>query len=271
MTEGTIRPYRPGDVGALRALWREVFGDSEALTGAFFRLLPGMGGGLVAERDGAVAGMAFLIDGLWLVDSGGRERRCGYLYAVAVSPRYRGAGLGAALSRAAFDLGRERGAEILCTEPAEPGLFDWYACILGVTCALRRRRETIPAAPGPEARHEAEDYGQKREALLANTPHLRPGYNALAFEWFLCADSGGGFYALEGGAIAAAYREGEQAVIRELLAPEGVDRRAAAAALARQLGAREALLYSADEQGEPYLAAYPGLLPEDTVWDLSFD
>ena len=271
MTDESIRRYRAEDIPALTGLWREIFGDSEALIAAFFRLLPGMGSGVVAEKDGAVVGMAFLIDGLWLVDRDGRETRCGYLYAVAVAPEARGAGLGAALSRAAFALGRERGAEILCTEPAEPGLFDWYERILGVQCALRRRCDAIPAAPGAEARHEAKRYGQRREALLANTPHLRLGYNALAFEWFLCADGGGGFYELTDGVIAAAYREGERAVIRELLAPDGVDRRAAAASLARQLGAKEALLYSADARGEAYLATPPGQLPEETVWGLSFD
>ena len=270
MTDIQIREYRPEDIPALSALWREVFGDSEALIAAFFRLLPGMGSGVVAETHGAVLGMAWLIDGLWLADAGGAERRCGYLYAVAVAPEKRGAGLGAALSRSAFELGRRRGAELLCTEPAEPGLFDWYARTLGVSCALRRRAETIPAEPGAAPFHEAEDYGARREALLKGLTHLRLSDHALDFQRALCADCGGGFYALDG-AIAAAYREGGRAVIRELLAPEGCDRRALAAALAAQFGMREALLFTADPGGEPYLAALPQQLPPETVWGLSFD
>lgn len=270
MTDGRIREYRPADIPALTALWRQVFGDSEALIAAFFRLLPGMGSGVVAESGGAVVGMAWLLDGLWLVLPDGAERRCGYLYAVAVAPERRGRGLGAALSRAAFQLGRERGAEILCTEPAEPGLFGWYGRVLGTECALRLRAETIPAAPGPAWRHDAETYGARREELLREVPHLRLSYNALSFAWYLCADCGGGFYQRDG-AVAAAYRDGEIALIRELLAPADFDRRTAAAALAAQLGAAEALLFTADPEGEPYLAALPGQLPPETVWDLSFD
>ena len=36
-------------------------------------------------------------------------------------------------------------------------------------------------------------------------------------------------------------------------------------------GAERALLYTADASGEPYLAALPGCLPADCIWDLSFD
>lgn len=270
MNDTSIRRYRAEDIPALTKLWAGTFGDSEALIDAFFRLLPGMGDGLVAERGGAVVGMAWLIDDLWLVRPDGRETRCGYLYAVAVEPCSRGQGAGAALSRAAFALGQERGAELLCTEPAEPGLFAWYEKTLGVSCALRRRRETVPARRGAPARHDAEAYGERREALLAGRTHLRPGYSALAFAWFLCAEYGGGFYTV-GDGIAAAYMEDGRALIRELLAPEGADRQALAAALAAQLGAEEALLFTPDPTGEPYLSAPPGTLPEDTVWGLSFD
>ena len=81
---------------------------------------------------------------------------------------------------------------------------------------------------------------------------------------------GGGLYAV-GDGIAAAYAEGGRAVIRELLAPAGADRRALAASLAAHLQTGEALLYTADPAGEPYLSAAPGSLPADTVWGLSFD
>lgn len=270
MTEPAIREVRPEDAPALTALWAQTFGDSEALIRCFFRLLPGMGGGVTAEADGRSVGMAFLIDDLQLVRPDGSEARCGYLYAVAVDPAFRGRGLGAALSRAAFALGRKRGAEILCTEPADAGLFGWYEKALGVSCSLRRRCERIPAAAGAPVRHEAEHYREKREALLAGLPHLRPGFTALNFAWHLCAANGGGLYAV-GDGIAAAYAEGGRAVIRELLAPAGADRRALAASLSAHLQTGEALLYTADPAGEPYLSAAPGSLPADTVWGLSFD
>ena len=49
MTEPAIREVRPEDAPALTALWAQTFGDSEALIRCFFRLLPGMGGGVTAE------------------------------------------------------------------------------------------------------------------------------------------------------------------------------------------------------------------------------
>lgn len=270
MNKPLIRALRADDVPALSALWTDIFGDGEAMVAAFFRLLPGMGGGVTAEAEGRAVGMAFLIDDFWLVRPEGSETRCGYLYAVAVEPDFRGAGIGAALSRAAFELGRARGAELLCTEPADAGLFQWYEKTLGVESALRRRCETVPARGGLSVRLEAERYGQRREALLAGTAHVRLGSQALAFERLLCEAYGGGFYAVDEG-IAAAYLEGDRAVVRELLAPAGADRRAMAAALAFRLGAKDALLCTADPAGEPFLAAAPGVLPADTVWDLTFD
>ncbi len=40
MTDMIVREYRPEDIPALSALWARVFGDSVALIGDFFRLLP---------------------------------------------------------------------------------------------------------------------------------------------------------------------------------------------------------------------------------------
>ena len=52
MTEYAIREYASGDVPALTALWRRTFGDGERLLADFFRLLPDMGTGVVAEGGG---------------------------------------------------------------------------------------------------------------------------------------------------------------------------------------------------------------------------
>ena len=271
MDEYSVRPMQVRDLPALKRLWLDVFGDEEALIDEFFRLLPDMGVGLVAESDGRAAGAAYLITGL-AVDAPGEPRRlCGYLYGVAVEEASRGRGMGAALSRAAFDLGREREIPILCTEPAEPSLFAWYEQRLGTVCALRRRVERIPAGEKqPSMALSPTEYRLWREQMLRNTPHLFPGDAALRFQHSLCRCYGGGFYAI-GDGIAAAYLEGGRCVVRELLCADAAQRSLLAAALAAELGADEALLCTADPGGEPYLAALPGVLPETCVWDLSFD
>lgn len=60
----------------------------------------------MAEYRGKAVGAAYAIDDMYIHDSLGRERRCGYIYAVAVSPEHRHQGLGEALSQRAAELSR---------------------------------------------------------------------------------------------------------------------------------------------------------------------
>lgn len=265
MAEPVIRELQPTDIPALTALWREVFGDDEALIGEFFRLLPVLGGGVAAEMDGRPVGAAYLLTDLFLGD-----KRAGYLYAVAVSPESRGLGLGKGLSLAAAALGRRLGADFLCTLPANAGLYPWYEGLIGTRHVLHRREERIESRAAEEPRPiSAEEYGARREALLMGQPHLRPGAAYLRFQEALCQSYGGGLYAV-GEGLAAAYRDGDRCLVRELIAPEGTDRTALAASLGAALGAQEADLYSPAPAGEPYLAA-DCPLPEDCVWNLTLD
>ena len=265
MTEPRIRPVAPGDAPALARLWNRVFADPEELALRFLELLPQLGGGVCAEENGALLGAAYAVTDLFLEDS-----RAASLYAVGVLPQARRRGLGMALSRAAVALGREQGAELVCTLPAEAGLYPWYERGLGLRCVLRRREERIPSRPGPETRPlSAEEYGRRREALLAGLPHMRPGPAALRYEKENCRCFGGDLFAA-GEGIAAAYRSGEISLIRELLCPAGEDRQSLAAAAGAALGTAETLLLSSADEGEPYLAA-DRPLPPGCVWNLTMD
>ena len=271
MADFTLRKVNRADVPALTRLWAETFGDSERLIADFFRLLPAMGVGLTAERDGALLGAAYAITGLELVTPEGAKQACGYLYAVAVTPSARHMGAGRALSCACAKAAADLGCRLFCTQPAAESLFAWYEEILGMRCALRRREETGPAAalePGMEL--SPTDYRFWRERLLTSLPHIRLGDGALLFQHSLCKSYGGGFFAV-GDAVAAAYLDEGRCVIRELLCPEGTDRRALAASLAAHLGVGEALLCTPDPAGAPYIAAVAGALPADCIWNLSFD
>ena len=273
MAETVLRPVQPGDLPALTALWARIFGDGEELIAEFLRLLPEMGGGVAAVCGGRLAGAAYAVTALALSEPGKEPRRCGYIYAVAVAEEYRRLGLGRALTRAAADLARKQGAEILCTLPAENSLYPWYEEVLGTQCALWRTFEPIRCQSGPPVRAiGAEAYGKYREALLAGRPHLCLAPPALAFQRELCRAYGGGFFLVQN-AIAAAYLDGEKAVIRELLCPEGETPEAAAAAVGAALGVLEAIVCrrAGKTDGEPYIAALPGGLPEGCVWNLSFD
>ena len=241
MAEPIIRQVRDTDAPALAALWRQVFEDPEELSRRFLAELPALGGGVCAEEDGKLLGAAYAVTDYFL-----NEERLAYLYAVAVLPEARGRGLGAALSREAAALGRRLGAELVCTCPAEDSLYPWYERIIGVRPALRRR-----------------------EALLGDTPHVRPGDAALRREKDNCRSCGGDLVAV-GEGIAAVYCEEGVAVLRELLAPREAERPALAAAVGAALGAERALLYTPDAAGEPCMAA-DRPLPAGCVWGLALD
>ena len=271
MTAYCIREYRPGDRAALTALWRQVFGDPEEVVAAFFDALPRMGIGAVAEAEGRPVGAAYVLDALAVVDAAGRERRCGYLYAVAVDPEHRHQGLGAKLSQEAASLSLSRGTTFICTLPAEPSLYAWYEEILGLGCALHRKQHAVTARPvWPVEQLCPGDYLARREALLAGVPHLRPAPAVMDFAGQFYTLIGGGLYAC-GGGLCAVYADNGRVLIRELIAPAGVAAADVAAALCAALGCQEGQYVLPDSEGEPYLSAPPGILPADCVWNLSFD
>ena len=118
MSDAVIREYRGGDIPEMSALWQAVFGDSEALVNSFLELLPDMGTAAVAEVNGSIVGAAYAVTGMELVSADGKARTCGYIYAVAVAPEYRGSGIGRALTERSAELARARDAEVICTLPA---------------------------------------------------------------------------------------------------------------------------------------------------------
>lgn len=262
----TIREIRPEDQTALVALWHRVFGDPVSYVEEFFRILPEIGRGVAAIENGVPVGAAYMITALELRDDE-KSRRCGYLYAVAVEPEARGRGLGGSLSQEAAALGRAHGAELICTLPAEPGLYAWYEKLIGVRCALYRERRELASCSGPAPQLlTAAEYARLRETLLCGRPHLRLSDAAMRLEEANCRAFGGGLYAV-GGGIAAASVDGGVTEVRELLGASEAE----AAALGAFLGCARVRLWQPSPGGEPYLAFAPADIPPGTVWNLAFD
>ena len=251
------------DRAELIALWTEVFsGDPPAFPEKLLALLPRLGCGFAAVEAGKVLGAAYWIDDLMLAGE-----KAGYLFGVAVLPQARGRGIGAALSRACFAAGQERGSRWLTIEPAEPSLFDWYADIVGTAPVLYRQKRSVAAdACCPLQEISASRYFLRREELLAGRPHLRYGEAAQALEEENNRLFSGGFYETDG-AIATAFLHGAKLLSREAL---GAQPEALLASLAALRGAREATLLSSADSGAPFLAANAPL-PAGTVWNLAFD
>lgn len=270
MADYVLREYREEDSPRLISLWHQVFGDPEDLISAFLQRLPAFGAGAVAQHCGCAVGAAYVLDGMHILDGIGAEQRCGYIYAVAVSPEHRSHGLGAALSQKAAELSRRRGGNFVCTLPAETSLYPWYEKILGIGCALRRSSSRVQAAPLLPCRElEAGEYLARREELLAGRPHLRINPELMDFAGLFYRSFGGGLY-LCGGGLCAAYGDGELS-IKELLSPEGSAPEAIASSLAAYLGRDRARYYLPSQDGEPYISAPAGRLPPELVWNLSFD
>ena len=247
------REIRRSDRTALVSLWARVFGDPPALVETFLDLLPEMGTGVLVEENGALLGAAYLLDGFTLLFPDAAPKKCGYLYAVAVEAHARGRGLGARLSQVAAGLGRSRGAEIICTLPAEASLYVWYNSVLSLRYV--NRRVSYLSSPAPRRTPlSAEEYGLRREELLNGRSHVRLSPSALRFQWELCLCYGGGFYAVGDSIFCACSEENGLWRLQELLSPAGSP---------HPLGGLQAM-------ESPYLCSdLP--LPPDCVWNLTLD
>ena len=247
-----LRPWEARDAEQLIALWNRVFGDPPELAERFLALLPGMGRGAVAERDRQILGAAYLIHGFMLSAPGSSPVRCGYLYAVGVDKDARGLGLGTALSREAAALGRQNGAEILCTLPAEGSLYRWYGEILDLRHRTERTAYRSRELPPAEALR-AEDYSATRETLLREVPHVTPTPASMAFQQELCRVYGGGLFRFEDG-IFCAYQEADGWVVPELLLFDPL----------------KPVPEAFSPVTVPYLCS-DAPLPEGFIWNLTFD
>ena len=252
MNNFQFREYRRDDLPALKSLWIRVFGDPPALVDDFFRLLPGMGSCYIAEEDNSLLAMASVITGFRLSNPGRAPKRCAYLYAVAAEENARGRGLGSAVSKGAAELGRQAGAELLCTLPAEMSLYDWYRDILSLRHVTARTRYFSDILPDRELL-TASEYGARREKMLSTKPHAGLDPAAMEFQSRLCAHCGGGLFAT-GESIFCALEDEGVWVIPEWLGPTSVLRS----------------LPGFREETVPYLCS-DSALPEGIVWNLSFD
>ena len=268
MSELQIGASCEKDIPALKALWKGTFGDPDALVDAFFTLLPRVGAGLVCRDGGTPVAMAYLLGGL---SAGGRK--CAYIYAVATDERCRGRGIGDALMKACAELAGRWGCDTLCTSPAEPSLYDWYAKTLAMgPAAFAADRFHTPGANALRLRPrptDAETYCRRREELLAGSPHMTFSAAYLELAEQVCRACGGGLYAV-GGGLACCYPEDGVLQLRELLCPPA-ERDSAIAALAGFHETAGVLLRGPGGEKPCAAAAPPSAFPRGFWWGLLLD
>lgn len=184
----TPRPSRAGEEAALKALWREVFGDSDEYINTFFQNIYRTGMASVVEEDGAIVAAAYAVPFVGVR----------YIYAVATLPEYRGRGYGKAVTLAAA------GGEPAYLCPADATLRCWYA--------LSMRAKTVSyrsGAPLPSVRRKitAEEFNTRREEWLRGLPHVQYPEGILTLfsvtGEFFCGENGD-IYAVDDGRVCEA-------------------------------------------------------------------
>ena len=179
------RPSRPGEEEALKALWRDVFGDDDAYIDTFFRRIyvPGMAS--VIDGDGCLAAAAYA------VPFGGAT----YIYAVATRREYRGRGYGRAVTLAAA------GGEPAYLCPADATLRCWYALSMHAKTVSYRPKVALPDAL---QKITAEEFNARREEWLDGMLHISYTDGVLALfsvtgEFY--RGEKGDIYAVDGGIV----------------------------------------------------------------------
>ena len=206
------RKTGPDDVPALKALWKQAFGDTEAEIDSFFKTVYPETTGFCAEEDGAVIAMLFALS---LTLAHGEEmQKAAYLYAVATDEAFRGRGVCRALMEFAERTLRKRYVSCLLLVPETEKLASYYETMGYArqdSCTMQTLRADAPQ--GAAAVVTPQEYAGLRETLLFDVPHTR--YSKAQLDY---AAEDLDFYRLEQGyalGCAAVRRAGQ--IVEELL------------------------------------------------------
>ncbi len=254
---------RPEEVPQLKALWKQAFGDDDALIDAFFQTLYRPEQVFVCREAGRVAAMA-----CWLPETVCWQRRgwpAAYLYAVATDEAARGRGhCGRLLAYAAGYLAA-RGVRALLLVPGSASLRQFYARH-GYRDFSTVRRETLRAVPvtGSAETVPPPVYGALRERLLEDGAYVSCPVPVLAFQEAAARLYGGGLLRLEKDGLegcACVARDGQgRAILYELLWPGDL---AEGGSLAAGMVDGEELLVRTPGGSEPFaMARWLGGAPE---------
>ena len=192
-----IRKVSADDFSALQDLWTSVFHDDEFFLSAFFSNLSSVIEAFAAEDAGQFIGAAYILN-IFTFKNGETTLPCPYIYAVGVHPEFRSQGIGKALTLACRDYCNEKYG-VSCLVPATEELFDYYRQMDYVP-AIYTDEHTIEREGAINAKISkitSEKYGELREQLLADRPHMEYSPPALHFLEKLCDMSAGGLYLLQ--------------------------------------------------------------------------
>ena len=146
---------------ALRRLWQQAFGDSDAFLDEFFEKGFAFDRCRCVFREGEPVAAVYRFDGAW------QERKIAYLYALSVAESHRGQGLSRLLLADTHAALRQMGFAGVVLEPATQSLREYYSRLGYREFGSRQERKIRSSAePVSVAELGLLGYEQARKKLL---------------------------------------------------------------------------------------------------------
>ncbi len=193
-----IRKAEIKDIPSLKKIWVTIFGDGGDFLSIFFDELFPAATTFVAVDDDKIIGSAYVLE-ISSLKNGAEQLPCPYIYAVGVLPEFRGSGIGKQLVLASRDYCNEKYG-ISCLVPADKALHSYYTENAGYISAFELSEYDIELEGTINAdisQISAADYGELREKLLSDIPHLCFDEHGTRFLESLCELFGGELYLLK--------------------------------------------------------------------------
>lgn len=247
-----LRKTVPGDEPELKRLWSDVFGDDRERVDSFFEKLYTPGMARVYLVDGAIVSAAYIVK-LGDFISEGTWMPCRIVHALGTHPAFRGRGYGGKVLAAAVEEATRSGLGAVC--PTQPSLSPWlekYGFRPAFGAVTQDCADVELPLNGSAALVTVRGYAALREELLHGREYIDIDLRALEYRERLCRRSGGGLYYVISDGVrccAAVEREGERALIRELIVPSGSVYNAAAL-VSRAVGCTRFTYWTPPRQGD---------------------
>lgn len=202
-----MRPEHPKEqnIPALRTLWQEAFGDTDAFLDGFFSTA------YAPERCLCVAEGEEVLSAAYWLDVLLPEGKGAYIYAVATLEAHRGKGLATIVLNAIRETLRQRGYAAAILVPGDRELADFYGAMGYRFFGGIREYSALAKSPGVMLRKiDTAEYGRLRRRYLRSGGVIQEGENLAFLEIYAALYAGEDF-------ILAAYQQEDTLSVLELL------------------------------------------------------
>ena len=201
--EDIISAAKKEHESALRALWRDIFEDSEEVIDYFFKNHFTPENTAVALRDGVPVSMGFLLPTGFLNMPDSENLPCAMIYGVATNVNSRGRGCAEGVTRELVRIAEESGYSAVVLHPADDGLFGYYENASGFESFFYAEESMLTPDTTPHNIEiiavSPENYCETREKTLRGTAHIALTPELMKLQEFFSKLYGGGLYAFYSG------------------------------------------------------------------------